>query len=636
MRGVNRLATASGAVAIFSFVIGCPSARAQSLEDLQHMSIAELANIDVSSVSKTPEALNQAPASIFVITHDDITRSGAQSMPEILRLAPNLQVYQTSASQYVVTARGFNGNAADQNFSNKLLVLIDGRTVYSPLYSGVYWDVQDVPPNDIDRIEVISGPGATLWGANAVNGVINIVTRTSSQTQGGDLNVYGGSQGAGASARYGGKLGEALTYRVYAMAVNNYDSPTPAGGKATDGWSRPQVGFRLDWAGDAADAVTVQGDGYNGAEDPGHGFISGANLLGRWNRDLGGGSTLQVQSYYDHTQRGSAAGGHFALDTYDLDVQHNFAWAGNAIVWGAGLRSSRYDIVGKSGLFFAPPSRTLALADLFAQDTISLRRDVKLTVGVKLEDDAYVGMTPLPDVRLTWTPRPTAMFWAAASYAVRAPTPFDRDVVEKIGSTVFLTGASNFQSEKLAAYEFGGRFEPFSRLSLSISAYYNVYDDLRSIEPKSGGFLPLSWGNGMGGHTWGMESWADFQATGWWRLSASFNFMREAFTFNPGASGLLGAPQAADDPRHLASLKSSMNLGHAVTLDADMRYVDALPNPSVPAYVEVDGRIGWNVTDKIQLSLAGQNLLHDHHQEYPAPGASPVPRLVYAGLRLKF
>jgi iron complex outermembrane receptor protein len=228
------------------------------------------------------------------------------------------------------------------------------------------------------------------------------------------------------------------------------------------------------------------------------------------------------------------------------------------------------------------------------------------------------------------------MLWTATSYAIRAPTPFDRDVVEKIGPTVFLTGASNFPPEKLSAYEFGGRFEPISRLSVSVSAYYNVYDALRSIEPKPGGFLPLTWGNGMRGRVWGVESWANFQAASWWRLSASINVMREVFTFKPGASGLLGPVQAADDPQHLASMKSSMNLGRDVTLDADLRYVDALPNPSVPAYVELGGRIAWNITDKVQLSLVGQNLLHDRHQEYPAPGASASPRQVYAGLRLKF
>ncbi len=466
--------------------------------------------------------------------------------------------------------------------------------------------------------------------------MINIVTRSAEQTQGADFNAYGGNQTAGAGVRYGGKVGEAFSYRVYAMATNDRDTLSATGAKASDQWSKPQIGFRTDLAGDAADKVTVQGDGYSGAEDPGNGFISGANVLGRWTRDLRGGSSLQVQTYFDHTARGAPGNGRFALDTYDADIQHNVSWRGNAIVWGAGLSTSLYDIVSETGLQFAPSSRTLSLANLFAQDTIALRPDVKLTVGLKLEDDAYIGFTPLPNVRLTWTPNASSMVWAATSYSIRAPTPFDRDVVEKIGPTVFLTGASDFQSEKLVAYELGGRFQPFSRLSLSISAYDNIYNDLRSIEPKPGGFLPLNWGNGMRGDTWGLESWADFQATSWWRLSASLNLLRDAFSFESGASGLLGKTQAADDPQHQASLKSAMNLGRAVTLDADLRYVDALPNPSVPAYVELNGRIGWNITDKLQLSLTGQNLLHAYHQEYPAPGANAVPRQVYAGLRLKF
>ena len=291
--------------------------------------------------------------------------------------------------------------------------------------------------------------------------------------------------------------------------------------------------------------------------------------------------------------------------------------------------------MARRGFFFNPSSRTLGLANLFAQDTLSLRRDVKLTVGLKLEADPYVGLNPLPDIRLSWTPADAATLWAAASYAVRAPTPFDRDVVEKVGPTVFLTGAHDFEPEKVLAYEVGGRFEPVSRLSISVSAYYNIYNDLRSIEPHPGGFLPLAWGNGMRGQAWGLETWADFQATSWWRLSGSLNLLREAFSFEPGASGLLGPAQAADDPHHEASLKSSMNLGRSVTFDTDVRYVDALPNPHVPAYVELDGRIGWNITDKLQLSLTGENLLHAYHQEYPAP-ADAVPRQVVAALRVKF
>ena len=599
------------------------------------MSISELGEIDVLSVSKTPETLNTAPAAIYVITHDDILRSGAVTVPEMLRLAPNLQVYQESASQYVVTARGFNGSSADQNFSNKLLVLIDGRTVYSPLYSGVYWDMQQVAPDDIDRIEVISGPGATLWGSNAVNGVINIVTRSSAQTEGGSLDVYGGNLSDGVSLRYGGRLGETATYRVYGLGQWEQDTPLASGAKASDQWSLPQGGFRVDWAPSSADMVTVQGDASRGPEAPDDGIIGGANVLSRWTRSWQNGASLQVQAYYDHEERISPSSGGFRLNTVDLDMQNNFAVGPNQIVWGGGIRSNQYQIYSVGSLSFSPSARTLNLGDLFVQDTVTVAPTVKLVGGLKLEEDPYIGLSALPDLRLTWTPAQSLFLWTAVSRAVRSPTPFDRDVVEKIGSLTFLTGGSQFESERVVAYEAGGRLQPLSRLSVSVQAYYNVYDDLRSIEPNPATLLPLYWGNGMKGRVWGVEAWADYQLLPWWRLSASLDVLREAFGFEPGASGLLGVTQAANDPQHQASLKSSMNLGRQVTLDAALRYMDALPDPSVPAYVELNARIGWNITEKLQLAVTGENLLHPYHQEYPSP-ATPVPRQAYASLRLKF
>ena len=618
------------------------NASAESVDDLRHMSLSELGSIDVTSVQKTPQALADAPAAIYVITHEDAVRSGARTLAEILRLAPNLQVYQTSASHYVVTARGFNGNTGAQNFSNQLLVLIDGRTVYTPLFSGVYWDMQDVPPEDIERIEVIRGPGATLWGANAVNGVINIVTRKSSATQGGFLDVHAGNLEHGFTAQYGGRLTDALTYRLYIKDEIYDQTETPAGGPAHDAFSKPQGGFRLDWTPNATDTVTLQGDAYVGAaENRGAApeDIAGRNLTARWSHDWNDGSALQVQAYYDRTGRATEnGGGDFHVDTYDLDVQQSFSPSRrHHLVVGGGLRLSDYRVNGTPSLFFTPASRRLILGDVFGQDSITLGAGFTLILGLKLEDDPYSNLTPLPSARLSWTPSAGTLVWAAVSRAIRAPTPFDRDVQERVGTAVSLSGG-DFQPSTLEAYEAGVRVEPSSNLSLSVSAFYNTYDQLRTIEkvPSSIYGLSLVWGNGLRGDTYGLEAWGDYRVTPWWRLSAGFNALRERFEFKPGATRLIGVSQIGDDPHYQASLKSSMNLGRDVMLDADLRFVDALPNPRLPAYEELNARIAWNLTPRVQLSVSGFNLLHERHLELPPSEASAIPRSVLAGLLWRF
>ena len=611
-----------------------------SVEQLRDLSIEQLANLQVTSVTKAPEPLSDAPASIYVITSEEIMRSGATTLPEMLRLAPNLFVAQTSASSYVISARGLNGNNQAQSFSDKLLVLIDGRSVYTPLFSGVYWDMRDLVPEDIDRIEVISGPGAALWGANAVNGVINVISKSSSRTQGGFVDVGGGNLQDLGILRYGGRISPDLTYRAYVRASYGAQTLTSAGDPGHDHRMITRGGFRFDWAASAADQLTLQGDAFQGGhaqlgapdED-----VNGRNLLARWDHAWQGGAALQVQAYYDRSGRTSEdGGGSFWVDTYDLDVQHSFTAGRHQIVAGGGYRSAVYTIHSNASLLFSPSSGALNLANGFVQDTISLARPLKLTLGLKLEDDPYSGVSALPNLRLSFTPGPHAMFWAAASRAIRSPTPFDRDVMEKLGALVYLIGDANFRPEKLTAYEAGVRMQPARRLSFSVSGFYNVYNDLRSIEPAPGGFIPIRWGNGMQGHTYGLDAWGDYQLTAWWRLSAGLNLLSEHLKFRPGASGFFGILQAGDDPARQASLKSSMNLGRAVTLDADLRYVSALPNPQVPSYVELNSRIGWDATPHVQLALSGFNLLHARHQEYPGPGANAIPRSVFAELRVHF
>lgn len=632
-----------GSTAVVGLLLAISPACAQSVDQLKSLSIEELANVDVTSVTKSTEALSGAPGSIFVISHDDIARAGVTTLPEALRLAPNLQVARRGAADWVITARGLSGSAQAQNFPNKLLVLIDGRSVYTPLYSGVYWDMQDVVLADVERIEVISGPGATLWGANAVNGVINITTRKSSATQGLLVDIAAGDREQGGTLRYGGMLGPDASYRVYATAMRDDAFDAVAGGSALDDWRRAQAGFRGDWAPSAGDDLRLQGDAYAGTTGhPGDGErIAGRNLTASWRHLTGAGSgdaagpgtgdSLQVQLYYDRTMRADASSGRFALDTYDLDVQHEFAWGrGQQIVWGGGARVSHYDIESIGGLSFAPPRRTLFLGNAFVQDSVAIGKRATLILGVKAEDDPYSGVSLLPSIRGSIDLGAGTTVWGAVSRAIRSPTPFDRDVVERVGAVTFLIGDQDFRTEKLTAYEAGLRGRIDGAVTYSIAGFYNVYDDLRSIEPTPASFLPLRWGNMLNARTWGIEASAVIKPVSWWRLTAGYTYLHENFGFDAGASQLLGTAQLGDDPSHQASLRSAVDIG-PVTVDGAVRHVGERPDPVVPAYTEADLRIGWRAARRLSLSISGNNLLHAGHVEYA--GGELVPRSVLIGVR---
>lgn len=603
-------------------------------EDLANMSLRDLTNVEVTSVSKTSEPLSRAPAAIYVITHDEITRSGATNVAEALRLAPNLEVRQITSTDYAITARGFGGNQADQNFANKLLVLIDGRSVYSPLYSGVYFDAQTVLLQDVDRIEVISGPGATLWGANAMNGVINIITKPSYRTQGTFASAAGGNQDQNASARYGGRISDDTAYRIYALGFRRDALQTPSGTSAGDPWWNGQVGFRIDSSG-ADDTLTAQGDAYRAIEDqPGvrGQLVTGANVLGRWQHHSAR-SDLQLQAYFDDTERAAPNGGAgFVLHTYDVELQQSLAaGTANRLVWGAGERLNLYEIRNSLGpvssLLFSPMQRALTLGNVFAQDTWTVFPALSFTGGIKLEDDPYAGWAFQPDARLSWMATSTTQIWAAVSRAIRSPTPFDVDVEEKLGTVVYLTGNRTFKPERLTAYEIGYRGQPAAFFSLSASVFYNHYDDLRTVNlgpPPLG--IPLYWGNDMEGDTYGVEAWADVQLADWWRLSPGFRSLHKELRFKPGYLPIVGIAQAGDDPSAQAFLTSSIDLGSRFTLDASLRYVDALPDPALPGYYELGARVGWHITSRLELSLSGENLLHARHLEYPAPEGEAIPR----------
>jgi iron complex outermembrane recepter protein len=606
--------------------------------DLSNMTLEELADVEITSVSKRPEALSDAAAAVYVITREDIRRSGATSIPEILRLAPNLQVARVDSSQYAITARGFNNTTA-----NKLLVLIDGRSVYTPLYSGVFWDVQDVLIEDIDRIEVISGPGGTLWGANAVNGVINIITRHSRDTTDALVNVGAGTDEYGAGVRYGARFGEDATYRIYAKGFSRDDTVAESGSSAHDSWHKWQGGFRTDW-GKTGNEFTLQGDAYDGSIEQAvndNKTIAGGNLLGRWNRTLGDGSVLQVQAYYDRTRRIYPGAFGEDLYTYDIGVQHSFLLGTHHdVVWGGGYRLMRDEVTNTAALAFLPPSLRLGLANVFLQDSISLDERLQLTLGTKLETNSYTGLEVQPSARLAWKLRDHALLWSAISRAVRTPSRLDRDLFVPGSAPFLLAGGPDFKSETLIAYEIGYRAQPVSQASFSISTFYNVYDKLRSVELAPGGVPPTGpfvLGNKMEGNTYGVEMWGDYRVLDWWKLSAGYNYLRKHLGFKSGSTDTTGVQAAGNDPLHQFSARSTMNLPRNLEFDVALRWIGNLPNPNVPSYVALDGRLGCIPVKGIEISLTGSNLLERRHPEFgTAPMRSEIGRIFYAKVLWNF
>lgn len=618
------------AAAFFGLVASVGIGQAQSLEDLQNLSIEELANIEITSVSKRPEALSQAPSAVFVITADDIRRSGAVSLPEALRLAPNLEVGRINSRYYTISARGFNSaNAAD-----KLLVLIDGRSIYSPFFHNVIWDQHEVMLDDVDRIEVISGPGGSLWGANAVNGVINIITKTSQETKGGLVDLKYGSFDQSGAGRWGGRIGDKGSYRAYALGFGRGETRIAGTGAAgLDGWNGRQAGFRTDWKGQS-DALTVQGDIFENQFDSG-GRSDGGNLLGRWTRQLEPGSTLELQAYYDRADQSPTNELRDDVDTFDLQLQHIFPLdTRHEIVWGAGQRiwSDRFTPINAAVI--VPANQTLALTNVFAQDTISLLETLKLTIGAKLEYNTLSGLEPMPNIRLAWQVDPTNFLWASVSRAAETPSRLDRNLV--IPS---LFGPSpSFRSEHVIAYEVGYRAQPTSNISLSLSLFYNQYSDLRTTS-LTGGTPPLVFANALEGDTYGAEIWGDVKPTSWWRLSAGIDFFRKSLHVKPGGTELAGVQTAAGiDPGHQFFLRSYLDLPHDLEVYIGLRQVGSLQLAHVPAYFEADLRLGWHVTPELEIAIAGQNLVHASHVE-ATDGFGVnyrIPRSVLGSLRRSF
>ncbi|HYC97066.1 TonB-dependent receptor [Brevundimonas sp.] len=598
--------------------------------DLTRLSLEELSMVEVTSVSMRPEALADAAAAIYVISADDIRRSGATSLPEVLRLAPNLSVQRVNAVDYAISARGFNGFET----SNKLLVLIDGRSLYSTLHSGVFWDAHDVMLQDVERIEVISGPGGALYGSNAMNGVINIITRTPHETRGTLLSAGAGDDDAAFALRHGGDLGGAGAWRAWLTGHERGASRTRTGEDANDDAGGLRAGARADWA-IGANRLTLQGDVFDNevaidadvlGVDTG---VRGGHVLGRWNRPLAGGD-LQVQAYYDVLERS----GPQMLDeakTWDLSVQHAFARGRHRFVLGAGHREVESRILTSSAaVFLDPADRTLTLTNVFAQDQIALGHGLTLTLGAKLEDNSFSGEEFLPNARLAWQRPGGDLVWAAVSRASRTPNRVERDLT----FPGFLVGA-DFRSETATAWELGYRANPLPRMSFSINAFYNVYDDLRTVSITPVTVLPLTLTNNGEATTRGVEAWGSYDVSPAWRLSAGVSTLTKDYDATPTPEDTSGLRSIGDDPDFQILLRSQHDLTDAVELDVRLRAVDDLK--VVDGYVEADVRLGWRLTDRLELSLTGQNLIGDRRVETGDPvRGRAFGRSVFAALQARF
>jgi len=612
-------------------------AQAQDLlpsQELKKLSMEELMNIEVTSVSKRPEKLTEVASAIQIITQEDIRRSGATSLPEALRLAPNLQVAQFNSYGWIISARGFNSI-----FSNKLLVMIDGRTVYSPLFAGVSWDAQNVVLEDVDRIEVISGPGGTLWGANAVNGVINIITKNAAKTQGLYVSAAGGTYLRNlVEARYGGNIGSKLFYRVYAQHFDRDNTFLENGDKNADKWGLTQSGFRMDWNASGNNTVSVQGNFYGGKEKtvPSHSTIDGQNVLAEWKHTFSEKSDFILQAYFDRTWRRDIPSTFSdELETYDIDFQHHFLIGKrNDILWGAGYRFMRNNILNSTEFVgFLPNRRNMDLFSAFVQDEIMLVPDrFKFTIGTKLQHNIFSGLEIQPSARLAWTPDEKQTIWGAISRAVRAPSRIDVDYhipTYPVGPNVpNVAGGPNFDSEKLVAYELGYRVQPTSKLSLSLAAFYNEYDDIYSVEVLPG-TQTYQIQNGIKGHSFGAELSGTLQVAQRWRLRGGYTYFYKELKNKPGHS--FDPSSLGNDPKNQGLLQSMLNLPANFQLDITSRYVTNHPKPYIAEYFTFDTRLAW-LYKHWEFSVTGQNLWEDKHQEF----GLEIPRSVYGKLSCRF
>jgi iron complex outermembrane receptor protein len=654
---------AAGAFAATSSVLHAQQLAANQVNQLKRLSIEQLTNVEVTSVTRGPQPLSRSAAAVAVVTSGQIASSGAMSVPEAIRFVPGIHVAQVTASEWAVSSRGFaSANSPD------LLVLSDGRSIYTPLYSGVFWDVQDYLMPDIDRIEVVRGPGAALWGSNAVNGVINIITKGAQETQGTLLTAATGSrERALAAAQYGGEAGNQVYYRVFAKYQAHAAEDHPSG-SSPDDWDLGHVGFRTDWKSGSADTLTVQGDAYDGSMGqvsptvsvigrPGPAGllrvdVSGGNVLGRWRHTLSEDSDFELRVYYDYTHRNDPT---FVddLGTLDLDFQEHLPLAGaQAITWGLTGRTMDDRNRGKGLFTLSPPDSRDNLASGFVQDEISLPRSVRLTLGTKLEHNDFSGFEVQPSVRAAWDPAERQTVWAAVSRAVRVPTRIERDidvdVTDPAGNPVIvLLGNRHFRAEQVLAFEVGYRWQPRSDLSLDVTTFRNRYTGLASLEAGTPftdaatgqTVIPVVNENLIDGHSTGIEGLALYSPVGWWRLSVDYSYIDMQLT----PLGLdLNRDRffAGSTPRNQLGVQSYLDLPHDIELYAGLRELSAVRTlPEVvdgtgdPGYQELDLNAIWRASAHLTLSLEGRSLLHAQHVEFGgADERSAIDRSVFGRL----
>ena len=606
---------------------------------LAEMSLEELSRVEITSVSRRPESLSGATASVFVISADDLRRSGATSLPEALRLAPNLQVARGNTNGYAISARGFDGSSA-----NKLLVLVDGRSVYSPLFSGVFWDVQGVPLEDIERIEVISGPGGTVWGVNAVNGIINVITKSAHDTRGGLASAAAGPREGLATLRWGGGTapvgGSDGDFRVFALYAEQAHSEKGDGSPVEDAGRFAQVGFRVDWERDA-DALTLHGAAYTGREgQPAPGSIAitgvpfalraiatgGADLNAVWTHRLAGGAALTTQFIVDLTNRDNPP--QFSDRQQILDLQLGYAApAGDVhdIVWGAEVRHGVDRVTNGTAYFaFLPATLDQTWASAYVQDTVALATDWHATIGTRVERNDYTGAAWLPSLRLSWQPSGHAMLWAAASRTVRAPSRLDRDAYVPARPPYLLAGGPKFRSETANVFELGYRGQPAQSVTMSASVYQSRYDHVHSQEVDPGRTF-LTYANGLRGIVNGFEAWATWEAAPSWRLHAGYNRLAMHLENRPGSNdpGSVAVDEGANAPRWWL-IRTSLDLPAQTEFDATLRHVAALADPVVPSYFALDARIGWRAAANTTVSLVGRNMVGDDHTEFATSATRSV------------
>jgi iron complex outermembrane receptor protein len=636
--------------------------------ELAQLTLEELMQIDVTSVSKKAERLTGAPAAVYVLTGEEIRRSGVTAIPDALRLVPGMFVHNIDSNKYAVTPRDW-----PVRFANRLLVLIDGRTIYTPLFAGVFWEQHDLIFEDVDRIEVIRGPGATLWGANAVDGVINIITKSAKDTQGGLVTVGGGTEEKlFGQVRCGGRAGERAWYRIWAKSFDRDGFVDAAGNDANDDWSFSRAGFRVDWDTSDADTLTILGDYCDGragqtvlAMLPTAPFamivehtntITAGNVLARWARTRGDDSALALQVYYDWYELTEAVVTE-ERGTGDVDFQHRFRPSErHEFVWGLRYRITSDELGGPPITSWDPPERTDYLYSAFIQDEIMLKPDrLSLTVGSKFEHNDYTGFEYQPSARIAYTPSPRRTLWAAVSRAVRTPDRGSTDLNltslldAAAGTFVRYTGSDDLEAEELLALEFGYRTQPADRVSFDVATYYHDLDGLISTSPgqpfvetdsgSAGTVIPLANVNAMDVSIYGIELAVNCSPTEHWRLRGGYAHMR----YDINRKRVAIAPDRPLDELsapNTAFVRSSADLGAGVQFDAVVRYVDQVPAIDIDSYVELDARLAWKPTAQLELFVVGRNLLDDHHAELTPQYFPVVPteveRSVYAGVTWRF